>query len=111
MQSGNRYETLLQQRHIQILGRSIDLCRLITQRVTQYLQQSIAYAIDKFESTNLTGIIELDYMIEVNRMTHKLLSEYLHLDPFNNILHPSDNILRSLLIPAQSFCSLPDHWA
>ena len=31
---GNKYDTLLQQRHIQLLGRSIDLCRLITQRVT-----------------------------------------------------------------------------
>jgi cytoplasmic FMR1 interacting protein len=29
-------------------------------------------------------------MIEVNRMTHKLLSEYLHLDPFDNILHEAN---------------------
>ena len=32
---GNKYETLLKQRHIQLLGRSIDLCRLITQRITK----------------------------------------------------------------------------
>ncbi|KAA8588492.1 hypothetical protein FQN60_009837 [Etheostoma spectabile] len=30
----NRYETLLKQRHVQLLGRSIDLNRLITQRIS-----------------------------------------------------------------------------
>ncbi|KAM9412868.1 LOW QUALITY PROTEIN: cytoplasmic FMR1-interacting protein 2-like [Salvelinus alpinus] len=31
----NRYETLLKQRHVQLLGRSIDLNRLVTQRILQ----------------------------------------------------------------------------
>ena len=72
------------------------MCRLITQRVTQDLQRSLGYAIDKFESTNLSGIVELDRMIEINRLTHKLLSEYLYLDPFENILHEANQSVTNI---------------
>ncbi|CAH1268693.1 CYFIP1, partial [Branchiostoma lanceolatum] len=37
----NRYETLLKQRHVQILGRSVDLNRLITQRISTAMQKSL----------------------------------------------------------------------
>ena len=73
----NRYETLLKQRHVQVsrtfrsstdavhsfcrflqlLGRSIDLNRLITQRVQAAMHRSVDLAIGKFESGDLTGIM------------------------------------------------------
>ena len=53
----NRYETLLQQRHIQLLGRSIDLNRLIAQRMNANLQRSLDVAISRFESGDITGIV------------------------------------------------------
>ena len=35
-------------------------------------------------------------MIEINRLTHKLLSEYLHLDPFENILHEANQSVTNI---------------
>lgn len=75
----NRYETVLKQRHLQLLGRTIDLERLIAQRLNAYLFKSLDVAITRFEATDLTGIIDLDQLLHVNKMTYKLLSKYVKL--------------------------------
>lgn len=53
----NRYETLLKQRHVQLLGRSIDLNKLITQRINANMHKSIELAISRFEGNDITGIV------------------------------------------------------
>jgi len=53
----NRYKVLLQQRHFQLLGRSIDISQLLVQRMTQYLKKSIETAIHRFEAADLTQIL------------------------------------------------------
>nr|XP_023395464.1 cytoplasmic FMR1-interacting protein 1 [Loxodonta africana] len=87
----NRYETLLKQRHVQLLGRSIDLNRLITQRVSAAMCKSLELAIGRFESEDLTSIVELDGLLEINRMTHKLLSKYLTLDSFDAMFREANH--------------------
>lgn len=87
----NRYETLLQQRHIQLLGRSIDLNRLIAQRMNANLQRSLDVAISRFESGDITGVVELEALIECNRLTHKMLSKYLTLNDFDAMLHEANH--------------------
>uniref|UniRef100_A0A8C9VFH5 Cytoplasmic FMR1-interacting protein n=1 Tax=Scleropages formosus TaxID=113540 RepID=A0A8C9VFH5_SCLFO len=89
--SSNRYETLLKQRHVQLLGRSIDLNRLITQRVSAAMYKSLELAISRFESEDLTSIMELDGLLEVNRMTHKLLSKYLTLDSMDAMFREANH--------------------
>lgn len=42
---------------LQLLGRSIDLNRLITQRVSAALYKSLELAINRFESEDLTSIV------------------------------------------------------
>lgn len=79
----NRYETLLKQRHVQLLGRSIDLNKLITQRINAEMQKSLDLAICKFESGDITGVMELDGLLQVNRLCHKLLSKWLALDDYD----------------------------
>lgn len=81
----NRYATLLKQRHLQLLGRTIDLNRLIAQRLQASMLKNLELAITRFEDGGLTDIIELEGLIEVNRYTHKLLSEHVILDPFDNL--------------------------
>ncbi|KAG1699375.1 Cytoplasmic FMR1-interacting protein [Nymphon striatum] len=81
--SANRYETLLKQRHIQLLGRSIDLNKLIAQRINAALQKALDLAISRFEGTDITGIVELEALCSVNKLTHKLLSQYITLDDFD----------------------------
>ena len=82
----NRYTTLLKQRHLQLLGRTIDLNRLIAQRLQASMLKNLELAITRFEEARLTDIIELEGLLSVNRYTHKLLSEHVVLDPFDNIL-------------------------
>uniref|UniRef100_H2YIL7 Cytoplasmic FMR1-interacting protein n=1 Tax=Ciona savignyi TaxID=51511 RepID=H2YIL7_CIOSA len=89
--AANKYETLLKQRHVQLLGRSIDLNRLITQRVQVAMHKSVDLAIGKFESGDLTGIMELEMLLDVNRQTHKLLCEHLTLDSFSAILREANH--------------------
>lgn len=81
----NRYSTLLKQRHFQLLGRTIDLNRLISQRLQASMLKNLELAITRFEEGGLTDIIELEGLIAVNRYTHKLLSEHVNLDPFDNL--------------------------
>ncbi|KAM3934209.1 cytoplasmic FMR1-interacting protein 1 isoform 3-T3 [Leptodactylus fuscus] len=89
--NSNRYDTLLKQRHVQLLGRSIDLNRLITQRITAAMYKSLELAIGRFESEDLTSIVELEGLLEVNRMTHKLLSKYLTLDSFDAMFREANH--------------------
>jgi hypothetical protein len=53
----SRYEILMKQRHLQLLGRSINLSRLIAQRIVIMIKNNLKTAINKFESSNLTAII------------------------------------------------------
>ena len=53
----NRYVTLLRQRHVQLLGRSIDLNRLICQRINNSMQKSLELAISRFEAGDITGVV------------------------------------------------------
>ena len=57
-----------------LLGRSINLSRLIGQRITTMLQKSLRSSIEKFESADLTGIIVRSFNKNTNYSDHKLLS-------------------------------------
>ncbi|XP_076261449.1 cytoplasmic FMR1-interacting protein Sra-1 [Rhynchophorus ferrugineus] len=87
----SRYETLLKQRHVQLLGRSIDLNKLITQRINADMQKSLDLAISKFEAGDITGVVELDGLLQVNRLCHKLLSKWLALDDFDSMLREANH--------------------
>ena len=53
----NRYVTILKQRHVQLLGRSLDLNALLSQRMGSNLIKAIDLTIAKFESSDLCGIV------------------------------------------------------
>ena len=57
--------TLLRQRHVQLLGRSIDLNRLVCQRINNSLQRSLDLAIARFEANDITGVVELEALVKV----------------------------------------------
>ena len=72
----NRYIPILCQKHVQLLGRSIDLNRLICQRINTNMKKSLEFAFSKFEGGDITGIVELEALIRVNKITHNLLSKH-----------------------------------
>ncbi|KAL5460570.1 hypothetical protein EMCRGX_G034022 [Ephydatia muelleri] len=86
----NRYETILKQRHVQLLGRSIDLNYLIAQRLNSSMLKSLDMAIQKFEASDLCHIVELDVSLDICRLTHQLLSQHVQLDPFNAMYHEAN---------------------
>ncbi|EDO41734.1 predicted protein, partial [Nematostella vectensis] len=117
----NRYESLLQQRHVQLLGRSIglnklvtqrlngfnslsytffglkllgrsiDLNKLVTQRLNGFMTRSLDYAISRFESGDLCGIVDLENLLAVNKLTHQLLSKHLALVPYETMVREANH--------------------
>ncbi|XP_074599073.1 cytoplasmic FMR1-interacting protein Sra-1 [Brevipalpus obovatus] len=87
----NRYETLMRQRHLQLLGRTLDLNRLVAQRLNAFMLKSLDLAISRFESGDITGVIDLEGLLNVNRYTHKLLSKFVELDDFDALLKEANH--------------------
>ncbi|XP_066917897.1 cytoplasmic FMR1-interacting protein 2-like isoform X2 [Clytia hemisphaerica] len=87
----NRFHTLILQRHVQLLGRSVDLNKLLEQRLTISLQKSLDVIITKFESGPLCGIMELENLIEINRLTHRMLSKYVQLPEFSSMIREANH--------------------
>lgn len=83
----SRFEPLMRQRHVQLLGRSVDLNTLIAKRMNQFLRQNVDYAISRFEAADLTSIIELEVELKNIRFTHSLLCKYFDLDAWEYIFN------------------------
>ena len=70
-----------------ILGRSVDLSRLLTQRMNAMLRQSLDLALARFESRPIDAVVDLHRSVRVTRLTHLYLSEALpSIDPFEACL-------------------------
>jgi len=78
------------QRHIQVLGRVIDLNILITQHVNGKFYKDVEYCIKKFEANDLSHVIEFQKALDVVRATHVALREHFELDSFEMILTEVD---------------------
>lgn len=84
----NRYAAILEQRHFQLLGRSVDLNHLMSQRINNYLRKNIDNAISRFEAKDLTSIVELETQLNCIELTHHLLSaHFTQLDSFEALFH------------------------
>lgn len=53
----HRYAALFRQRHFQLLGRSVDINKLLAQRMNISLKRALDLAISRFESSDLAGIL------------------------------------------------------
>lgn len=93
--SSARYETILKQRHVQLLGRSVDLNRLIRQRLALAMNKSIDTAIGRFESEDLTGVIELQTLLGISKLTHQMLSDHITLDSYDSMFREANNSVKS----------------
>jgi len=91
-----RYENILKQTDVQLLGRSINLQELIAQRINAAILKSLDVAISRFESGDITAVMELVGLTGINRVCHQLLSEYLPLDNFDSMFREAD---RSVTAP------------
>lgn len=81
-----KYQGLISQRRVYLLGHYIDLNMLIRQRVQQEVLKSLQAAVRKFEEGDISGVVQLDKLLQVNRETHKMLLRWIPgLDNFEMI--------------------------
>jgi cytoplasmic FMR1 interacting protein len=77
---------VLSVRNMSLVGRTIDLNRLLTLHTKQHLSKNINAVITRYESGGLASIKELELMLNSLALTHKLLSEHMELDTFEGML-------------------------
>ena len=77
----------------QILGRTLNFVKLLSQSMNQFLRTNLDIIIRKYESGSLSSIMELDSLLSVLQLTHSLLAEYLTLDPWEDIMIDIDDQL------------------
>ena len=83
-----RYEVLMSQRHVQVLGSYIDLSDLISKHINSKLIQDVENAMQRFEgSADISGVLEFELLISVIKGTHEKLSQFLSLDSMSAIIH------------------------
>ena len=61
---------LLEMRNVRILGRSVDVSRLLTQRMNTMVRASLELALSRFESKSLDAVVELHHALAVTRLAH-----------------------------------------
>ena len=82
-----RLESLLGQRHIQLLGRSINFSYILGQNINNKFYRDIDFGIKRFESADARAIPELRTFLDILRNTHARLADHLQLDSFDTMLH------------------------
>ena len=82
-----RQSVPISQKHIQLLGRSVDLNLLITQHVSNKFYHDIELCLQRFEGNDLSIVMEFQRLLKVLKATHKaLVSSGIRLDSFDSML-------------------------
>lgn len=81
-----RYDALFRMRRVKLLGRSVDLAYLIGQRMNKIFRENLDYLLERFESHDICSVVELQQLIEVLRLAHHYVANFLRLDPFKMML-------------------------
>lgn len=84
-------EKLMAVRNLSLLGRVINLNKLITLRINKHLVENIESVIKRFESGGIQAVKELELNLNNISLTHSLLSEHLELDSFENMLKEAND--------------------
>ena len=85
-----RYNVLMRQRHVEILGRSVDLALATSEQINAKLEQDIEKTISRFEQQDLTCIQELESQLEVLRECRDMLVEILAVGDFDAVFAKCD---------------------
>jgi cytoplasmic FMR1 interacting protein len=59
---------------------------LLAQRLNVNIRENIHYALQKFESGNISTIMELDNMLDNIKLIHLMLSKYILVDSWDSIM-------------------------
>jgi cytoplasmic FMR1 interacting protein len=82
---------LLSVRNLSLVGRTIDLNRLLTLHTKKHLAKNVDAVIKRYESGTVSGIKELELQLNALSLTHELLAEHLELDSFEGMLKEAND--------------------
>nr|XP_009395117.1 PREDICTED: protein PIR isoform X1 [Musa acuminata subsp. malaccensis] len=82
-----RFNKIFKLRRIKVLGRTINLRSLITQRMNRLFRENIDFLFDHFESQDICAVVELQKLLDVLKLTHQFLCQDLELDSFTMMLN------------------------
>lgn len=85
------YDDFLAQREASILGRSIDINNVFANLFQAHLQSSLDVAFARLEANELSYVVDFDALIEVNKETHRLISQRVRLPPFEELFAQADD--------------------
>tara|TARA_B110000971_G_C19820784_1_gene413257 strand:+ start:168 stop:782 length:615 start_codon:yes stop_codon:yes gene_type:complete len=89
--SERRFQIPANQRHIMLLGRSVDLNFLISSHINKVMQKDIDVAIKRMQSMDISNVLEFEMMLSVLKLTHERLSKILlGLDTFEDLFKSSN---------------------
>ena len=86
-----RYRSLVAQTHVTLLGRNVDVAVLVASHCNAHIKDNLVTVIRKFESADLSSVLELRALIQNVRLTHELLSSILTLDRFDHIFKEAND--------------------
>ncbi|CAI7850869.1 unnamed protein product [Closterium sp. NIES-54] len=70
------YSGLLRQTHLQLLGRTVDMRDLLTQRLNKLTRHNLDYILARMEGADLCHIMETHHLLDVLRGAHRLVAEH-----------------------------------
>ncbi|KAJ4842204.1 hypothetical protein Tsubulata_005850 [Turnera subulata] len=82
-----RFTSLFKMTRVKLLGRTIDLRSLISERMNKVFRDNLEFLFDRFESQDLCAIVELENLLNILKHTHELLSKDLSVDSFNLMMN------------------------
>ncbi|KAL7749352.1 hypothetical protein RI367_005223 [Sorochytrium milnesiophthora] len=86
----DRQRLIVRQHTVQLLGRFIDLHKLLAEHLNYHFRRSIEAAVAKYEGADITGIMELQTLLEVTRHAHRLAAQDLDLDNIDDMIAEVD---------------------
>eukprot|EP01084_Bolivina_argentea_P196836 337402_1 len=82
-----RYSCIFNQKHVSILGRTIDIESLLTEQLNLFIRENIDVIITRYESATITSAMEIAHLIKTLSLTVQMLSSHLPaLDSFDDVL-------------------------
>ncbi|KAF9670183.1 hypothetical protein SADUNF_Sadunf13G0042000 [Salix dunnii] len=82
-----RFTALFKMTRVKLLGRTIDLRRLVSERMNKVFRDNLEFLFDRFESQDLCAVVELEKLVEILKHAHGLLSKDLSIDSFSLMLN------------------------
>eukprot|EP01083_Nonionella_stella_P244306 850449_1 len=81
-----RYECILNQKHVTILGRNIDIESLLTEQLNSFIRENIEMIISRYESAPITSCCEISHLLKTLQLTVEMLREEMaSIDPFEDM--------------------------